>query len=76
MHCGVDLHVCLNCKLYSPSSPNQCLSATTEKFVNKDKMNFCEEFEFLVTAPTLVTVEDVQKEKAKKGFDDLFKSGS
>ena len=44
--CGADLHCCLNCRLYDPSASNQCQSRTTEKVGNKDKRNFCDEFEF------------------------------
>lgn len=44
--CGSDLHCCLNCRLYDSSAANQCLSRTTEAVRDKDKRNFCDEFEF------------------------------
>jgi hypothetical protein len=44
--CGADLHCCLNCKLYDASAHNQCLSRTTEFVKDKDRRNFCDEFEF------------------------------
>jgi hypothetical protein len=44
--CGADLHCCLNCSLYDPSASNQCRSRTTEAVRDKDKRNFCDEFEF------------------------------
>jgi hypothetical protein len=44
--CGADLHVCLNCKLYDPSASRQCSSSTTEAVKDKQKRNFCDEFEF------------------------------
>jgi len=44
--CGADLHCCLNCKLYDPSASRQCTSRTTEYVKDKEKRNFCEEFEF------------------------------
>ncbi len=44
--CGVDLHCCLNCKLYDSSAANQCSSRTTEAVKNKEKGNYCDEFEF------------------------------
>jgi hypothetical protein len=44
--CGADLHCCLNCRLYDPSASNQCQSRTTEAVRDKDKRNFCDEFEF------------------------------
>lgn len=44
--CGMDIHVCLNCSLYDPSASNQCRSRATEPVRDKDKRNFCDEFEF------------------------------
>lgn len=44
--CGMDVHCCLNCSLHEPSANNQCRSRTTEPVRDKDKRNFCDEFEF------------------------------
>ena len=44
--CGADLHCCLNCGLYESSAPNQCTSRTTDPLKNKEKGNYCEEFDF------------------------------
>ncbi|HTC22380.1 MAG TPA: hypothetical protein VK859_16115 [bacterium] len=44
--CGADLHACLNCGLYDPSASHQCSSRTTEYVKDKEKRNFCDEFEF------------------------------
>jgi len=49
--CGTDLHVCLNCLLYDPSAHNACRSRTTEPVKDKDKRNFCDEFEFSMKGP-------------------------
>jgi len=46
IECGYDLHCCLNCKLYDPHAPNECKSPTTELVLDKEKANFCDEFEF------------------------------
>lgn len=46
VHCGMDLHCCLNCALHDPSAHNQCSSRTTEWVKDKEKRNFCDEFEF------------------------------
>jgi hypothetical protein len=43
--CGADLHACLQCGLYEPSASNQCRSRTTEPVKDKDRRNFCDEFE-------------------------------
>jgi hypothetical protein len=68
--CGADVHVCLNCRLYDPGSSNECRSSTTERVRDKDKRNFCDEFEFAdkgsVGGPK--PPDDV-----KKKWDDLFK---
>ncbi len=44
--CGADLHCCLNCRLYDPSVHHECRSSTTEYVKDKEKRNFCGEFEF------------------------------
>jgi hypothetical protein len=44
--CGADLHCCLNCRLHDPSLHNECSSRTTETVKDKEKRNFCDEFEF------------------------------
>lgn len=44
--CGADLHCCLNCKLYDSSYNHECRSSTTEYVKDKEKLNFCDEFEF------------------------------
>jgi hypothetical protein len=49
--CGADLHCCLNCKLYDPSASNQCTSRTTELVKDKEKRNYCDEFEFVQKGP-------------------------
>jgi hypothetical protein len=38
--------VCLNCLLYDPAAHNACRSRTTEPVKDKEKRNFCDEFEF------------------------------
>ncbi len=44
--CGADLHCCLNCGLHDVSLHNQCSSHSTEYVKDKEKRNFCDEFEF------------------------------
>ncbi len=44
--CGADLYCCLNCKLYDSSAAHECRSRTTDRVRDKDKRNFCDEFEF------------------------------
>jgi hypothetical protein len=65
--CQSYLHCCLNCRLYSPSAHNHCLSSTTEYVRDVQAANFCEEFDF-VARPKAVDASA----KAKSAFDKLF----
>jgi hypothetical protein len=42
--CGFDLHICKNCKFYSPGKPNDCYHPNTERVSDREKYNFCEDF--------------------------------
>ncbi len=44
--CGYDLRCCLNCSLYDATAPQQCKSPTVELVQDKEKGNFCDEFDF------------------------------
>ena len=68
--CQAYLHCCLNCRLYSPSSHNHCLSPTTEYVGDVAGANFCEEFEFTALRRAGETAPS-----ARKKFDDLFGGG-
>lgn len=67
-HCGIDLHVCKNCRYYSPGKPNDCAVPGTEYIRDREANNFCEEFKIRLEQggprPT---------EKEKKKFNSLFK---
>jgi hypothetical protein len=65
--CGAYLHCCLNCRLYSASAHNHCLSSTTDFVRDVAAGNFCDEFEFVARAKA-----DQAREAAKKKFEDLF----
>jgi hypothetical protein len=64
--CQAYLHCCLNCRLYSPSAHNHCLSQTTEYVGDVAGVNFCEEFEFT----SRKKADDAGA--AKRRFDQLF----
>lgn len=68
--CGTDLHCCLNCGLYDLSASNQCRSRTTEAVRDKDKRNFCDEFEF---SGEIRRGPASPKDDMSKKWDDLFK---
>jgi hypothetical protein len=65
--CSSYLHCCLNCRLYSPSAHNHCLSQTTEYVGDIAGANFCEEFDFTVRAKK----SDAAGE-GRRNFDKLF----
>ena len=46
LHCGADLHCCLNCRFHEPSSENQCRESQAERQVDKTVGNFCDYFAF------------------------------
>jgi hypothetical protein len=46
LHCGYDLHCCVNCALYDPAYDNQCREPQAERQVEKQAGNFCEYFTF------------------------------
>jgi hypothetical protein len=64
--CQAYLHCCLNCRLYSASAPNHCLSRTTEYVRDVEVGNFCEEFEFTTRKPAQ------GQASPKSKFDKLF----
>jgi len=46
LHCGADLHCCLNCAFYDAVRHNQCREPQAERQVDKTAGNFCEYFSF------------------------------
>jgi len=69
--CQSDLRCCLNCRHYDPGSYNQCREPQADRVLDKDRSNFCDYFNFRVTAS-----EDKPKQSndsIRKKLDDLFK---
>ncbi len=44
-HCGADLHCCKNCEFYDLSAYNECRESSAERVLDKEKSNFCDQFE-------------------------------
>ena len=44
--CEAFLHCCRNCRFYSASAHNHCLSNTTEHVPDMERGNYCDEFQF------------------------------
>ena len=71
LHCGADLHCCLNCEWYDPSLHNQCREPQSERQVDKERSNFCDFFHFRSKASTATTAAD----EARARLDALFGGG-
>ena len=67
--CHAYLHCCYNCRLYDPDASNKCKSSTTEWVPNREKYNFCDEFEFVESKPET----KIGKEDTKTKINNLFK---
>jgi hypothetical protein len=48
LHCGADLHCCLNCTFHDPTCHNQCREPQAERRVDKQAGNFCDYFSFRI----------------------------
>ncbi len=72
IHCGTDLHVCLNCILHEENSRNQCREPLSLYVRDRERSNFCHFFKFKEGKPE-VNSEDVAAQ-AKSKLDALFKS--
>jgi hypothetical protein len=70
IHCGADLHVCKNCRLFDPAVHNQCREPEAAFIRERDSSNFCPHFDFRDgDAPK----EDQNVQSAKAKLEALFK---
>jgi hypothetical protein len=74
--CGKELHVCKNCKFYSPGAYRDCSESAGEAVTDKERSNLCEYFR---PSPKLFGGGSGGKPggnqgggDAKKKFDSLF----
>lgn len=70
MHCGADLHCCLNCKFYDTSSYNDCKETSAERVLDKEKSNLCEYFQ---PRDGSSSSSESSTDSAKAALDALFK---
>jgi hypothetical protein len=69
--CSADLHICLNCRFYDERKPNQCQIDNVDPVTDKERANFCEEFQF---ADRPLPEKNVDKtSRAKDQWRKLFK---
>ena len=70
-HCGADLHVCKNCRLYDPNIHNMCREPEAAYIRDREAGNFCAHFDF-ADRDAAPTQENVTAAKAK--LEALFKN--
>jgi hypothetical protein len=73
--CNEDLHVCRNCVNFDEHAASQCRERGIEPVLNKERANFCEEFQFrsLDTKPQAAKPAITPAEAARAKWDKLFK---
>ena len=67
--CGMDVHVCKNCKFYDPGRSNHCSEPMAEFVPDAEARNFCEYFVLYVG----VRAGDSKIDDAKAALEKLFK---
>ena len=70
LHCGHDLHSCLYCDFYDPSSYNECRESSADRVLEKEKANYCEYF---VVKSNVDASGSNPGDDAKKKLEELFK---
>jgi hypothetical protein len=71
MHCGSELHCCLNCKFYDEAAHNKCREPQSEYVSDRQRSNFCDYFVF--KDGELEEKRANEAKKAKEAFEKLFK---
>jgi len=70
--CGVDLHVCLNCRFYDPGVYNTCREPQAERVLEKERANFCDYFAFRNGADAAVPPHPNVRSSARSHLEALF----
>ena len=70
-HCGADLHVCKNCRLYDPNLHNQCREPEASFIRDRAEANFCTHFDFKDSDGWK---QDTSVASAKAKLEALFKN--
>ncbi|MBA7472141.1 hypothetical protein ES707_07462 [subsurface metagenome] len=72
--CKKGLRICRNCRFYSPGAHWDCRESISEPVYEKERSNFCDFFKFVESVQEK-PLEKEQGNKARQGFDNLFKNG-
>ncbi|MBU2550903.1 MAG: hypothetical protein KKB20_21005 [Proteobacteria bacterium] len=68
-HCGMDVHVCLNCTFYDPGRSNDCREPRADWVRDREARNTCEYFVLGREAAP----DKAEAKTAKVALDALFK---
>lgn len=71
LHCGADLHCCLNCRFDAPGHHNDCLETQAERVLDRARGNFCDYFAFRESARRAGSADPAAAAKAR--LDALFR---
>ena len=76
--CSADIHVCLNCRFYDQHKPQECSVDVPETVRDKERFNYCEEFQFNDRRSLKVNPERSRKiddgsGNTRDAFNKLFK---
>lgn len=69
-HCASWLHVCKNCSNYRVGAANECTIPDVERVTDKEKYNYCDEFQLLKERN--IEISDINA-AARKLFGDTDK---
>jgi len=75
--CGTDTRACKNCRFYSPGSWHDCAERSDELVKDKERANFCDQFQLNPAFRSDHPVKGTQpgaETPGRSAFDDLFKS--
>jgi hypothetical protein len=69
-NCSAYVHCCLNCRFYNPAMSKACATPTADLVVDKEGLNFCDEFEFADESQQKQA--DHKQSKARQALDGLL----
>lgn len=71
--CSRDIRSCRNCQHHDPTYHNECRIPNTEMIRDRDRSNFCDEFELSKKKPATSSISPV--DEARRKLDALFGGG-
>lgn len=76
-HCYAFMHCCMNCRFFDAYAHNKCRIPTTEWVADREKNNFCDEFEFKDDSDSTTKKSSVDtQQSAKAQWDALWAKSS